>query len=828
MIIVHVLNSYSLSVLGDGTMKDVIYFDRLSSQYSEALPVGNGRLGAMVTGSINQKIIYLNEETVWYGGPRDRNNPDALGHMGEIRRLVKERKIPLAERLAQLVLTGVPESQRHYSTLGMVVLEFPEFNGNAEEYSHALDLEKATVLTSYKLNGIDYRIRVFASTPDQVIAIRIEADAPVLNFYAGIERGERVPQFSYGTHMDEVVRHNGHGLVMRGVCGGKTGLNFRGCLFGESNGKLKILGDKIVISDASAATLYVSGGTDFADPDIENTCIKLCESALHKGYIAIYQEHLKEWTPVYQRCNIQLSHLAELDTPPAMNRVFEYFEKEDKGLITNGPGSVDSLINIKDQQELEDCLILLLFKFGRYLLASSSRNCLLPASLQGIWCRDLLSIWDGKFTTNINLEMAYWPADSTNLSECFDAYFRLALRLLENGRITARKMYNCRGFVVHNNTDIWADTAVQDAGTHCSYWFSGGVWIALDMWEHYRYTCDVNFLKEAWPLLHDAARFVLDFMEEEDGELVMGVTSSPENFYYTEAGEKVSFCRMTAMDSQLIEMLFDACIQGLEVLKAEDASTEWCTVDFEQELKIARKKLRTTKIGSDGTILEWGFEAREAEPAHRHQSHLIGAYPYNGITEKKPELWEAVKASINKRIKNGGCNTGWSRAWGAGLLARLKEADRAREMIFNMVRYSCQPNLMSCCNINRTPKLMENAMPMQMDGNMGCVQAVAELLLQSYDDEIVLLPALPQGWRDGRFQGLRARGGAVVDAQWKDYKLLNAIITASADRMLVIKTGEGYCMEGPCGTCNDAGGYFRFKAVKGGCYHIFRTDETVS
>jgi alpha-L-fucosidase 2 len=488
---------------------------------------------------------------------------------------------------------------------------------------------------------------------------------------------------------------------------------------------------------------------------------------------------------LYGRVNIELENAQAVRAPLAMNRVFHAFEQDDIALLGE----------TLTWQELNDYLTLLLFAFGRFILLASSRNCALPANLQGIWCRDLLSIWDGKFTTNINLQMAYWPADSANLSACFEPYYQLAERVRQNGLVTARKMYGCRGFVLHNNTDIWADTAVQDAGAHCSYWFLGGVWIAADMWEHYRYTLDIDFLARAWPILRDALLFVLDFMEQdEDGHLVMGVTTSPESSYFTANGERVSFCRMSAMDAELILLLIRDCLEAMDALRAAGRRDVEIPDGFAAEIAAAAARIAPPRLGADGAILEWGEDVAEAEPNHRHQSHVIGAYPYNAITARHPELFTAVRKSIEKRIRNGGANTGWSRAWAAGLMARLGDGNAARDLIGSMAHESGQPNLFSCCNIRQAPKLMEDTKPMQIDGNLGVVQAVIEMLLQSHDDEIVILPALPASWQKGSFRGLVARGNVVVDAWWEGGKLTRAGVTPRVDGDVVLAVGPDYVL----------------------------------
>ncbi|MBE0686000.1 MAG: glycoside hydrolase N-terminal domain-containing protein [Anaerolineaceae bacterium] len=803
----------------DLTEKIQLIFDKPSKttsktfeKFSEVLPIGNGRLGAMIGGGLQEKHIILNEETVWYGGPRDRNNPDAFQYMDKIRSMMREGNIREAERLALVALTGTPETQRHYSTLGMIFLEFLDDVGEVENYKRVLNFDSATVTESYVMNGVAYELTAFASHPDSVIAIRVCASEPVLRFIAGIERGERVGNFSYGTHMDESVRYAPNGLVMRGTCGGETGLRFRGALFGRGNGDTVIIGDKLVFDKASEVTLFVAAATNFEFEDIENICVKRCRDALEKGFEACRLDHIAEWSPLFNNTSIHLESAEAIESPFPMNKVFEAFEKNDLSVLG---------LSADDSQTLDDYLALLLFYFGRYLLLSSSRNCALPANLQGIWCRDLLSIWDGKFTTNINLQMAYWPTDSANLSICFEPYFQFAERIRKNGTISAKKMYGCRGFVLHNNTDIWADTAVQDAGAHCSYWFVGGVWIAVDMWEHYRYTLDLDFLEGAWPIMRDALLFVLDFMEESDGELVMGVTTSPESTYYTEFGEKVSFCRMSAMDSELISLLMKDCLEAMEVLQSSGRTDVEIPIGFEDEIKTAAKKLAPVRIGVDGAILEWGIEVEEGEPGHRHQSHVIGAYPYNEITENDTELFEAVRKSIEKRIRNGGGNTSFSLAWAAGLMARFGDGNTARDMVSGMARYSGLPNLFSCCNIKNTPKLMEDNMPMMIDGNLGAVQAVIEMLLQSHNGKIAILPALPTSWNKGNFSGLVARGNVVVDAWWDAGKLTHARLTPRVDGEVTLSTGEGYYLRSSEGmVINDTDGCIQARLSKDLAYVI--------
>jgi alpha-L-fucosidase 2 len=365
---------------------------------------------------------------------------------------------------------------------------------------------------------------------------------------------------------------------------------------------------------------------------------------------------------------------------------------------------------------------------------------------------------------------------------------------------------------------------VQDAGTHCSYWFLGGVWIAVDLWEHFRYTRDLDFLARAWPILRDALLFVLDFMEEVDGQLVMGLSSSPENMYWSAEGHPLSFCAMSAMDAELIALLLQDCRQAIDILSATGGHTPDMPAGFREQIAAATAKIALPQIGADGTILEWGFEAEEVYPDHRHQSHLIGAYPYHAITERDPALFSAVRKSIEKRIQAGGVNNGWSRAWAAGLLARLGEGDTARDLLGSIVRYSALPNLFSVCNIRQVPKLMEDGKPMQIDGNLGAVQAVIEMLLQSHDDEIVLLPALPSSWQAGSFRGLVARGNVVVDACWQEGRLTTARLAPRVSGAVAIVSGQGYCLRDEQGwLMDDWQGRFQVDMRKDKVYTIERS-----
>lgn len=780
-----------------------------SSRYSEGLPFGNGRLGGLMLGGLQEKFIHINEETCWYGGPRDRINPDALANMPKIRQFMREGRVSEAEDLAVLALTGTPESQRHFTTMGIISLYFYDHRADAENYHHTLDFSTATVSQQYAMQGAEYTVEAFASAPGQVIVIRVTADKPVLNFFAGIERGERVAQFSYGTHEDESRKTGSHGVLVSGALGGAKGLDFAIAMLGQCDGELSRIGDKILVRGASSAELYIAAGTNYTGEDPAAACEERAGKALRAGYAAVREAHLATWQPLYRAAGVRSVAAAAGSGFVDAEALFRTLSGEgrESGGEQAGDGTVSNL------------LLPLLFNYGRYLLLCASYDSLLPAALQGLWCRDLLSIWDGKYTTNINLQMNYWPVDSANIPGCFSSYFDFIRRVRESGRETAERMYGCGGFVLHNNSDIWADTAVQDSGTHCSYWFSGGFWLANDLWEHYEFTRDRGFLEEAWPILADAARFAMDFMERDaEGKWVMGVTTSPENFYIDGKGQKVSFCRMTAMDSQLIGLLFRNCLEALKVLP-KDA----CAPEFAEQLEEGLLQLFPTVVSDDGLILEWGRDCREAEPNHRHLSHLIGAFPYHYINSGTPGLLKAVEKSLDKRRKAGGCNTGWGRAWAGGLYARLGRGDDARDMLMDFVSKSCQPNLFGCCNIGRAPKLMEDAMPMQLEGNMGVVSAVAEMLVQSHEDEIALLPALPSDWASGSCFGLKARGNIEIDMEWEGRELKSATLKPRVGGDVRLRVnGDISLMDRPFPHRMEGKGQISFLAEAGKEYRLSR------
>lgn len=700
-------------------MQQLTYTTSSGYDWNKALPIGNGRLGAMIYGNNISEHFQINEDSVWFGGPRNRNNKDALAHLEEVRSLILSGNIRKAEELCKYALTGTPQSEHTYQTLGDVYFDFCGRLTKGIHFRRTLDLETAvhTTVTTEESTGITYRLDSFVSHNYNCIVARFTASAPGhLDLAASLQRGS----------FYETTEHTADSLYISGNLGGGGSDFCCGMRMLSDGAFVKGIGEHLLTEHAAEVLVLITASTSFRSALPRKTVEDTLTKASLLSYEELYRDHLAEYQPYFNRMTLTLPYDKELDkltTDERLRRISP--EHPDNGLIAT------------------------YFAYGRYLLICSSRGDCLPANLQGIWCNSIDAPWGSKYTININTEMNYWPANICNLAECQMPLFKHILRMLPNGLRTAKEMYGCEGFVAHHNTDLWGDTAPQDIYIPATFWVMGAAWLCTHIWQYYLYTKDLTFLKEYYPALKEAVRFFFDFLIEADGAYVTCPSVSPENTYIMENGVSGCLTYGATMDNEILHELFGNLLSAAPLVGDTDTA-------FLEKAKEYDAKIPGIRIGKHGQIMEWQKDYDEAEPGHRHISHLWALHPAFQITpDATPELCEAAKVTLERRLASGGGHTGWSRAWIINMYARLWNRD------------ACYDNLLALLQKSTLENLLDNHPPFQIDGNFGATAGIAEMLLQSNEDRTVLLPALPKEWNAGSVTGLCGVGAVTYNLSWE-------------------------------------------------------------
>jgi alpha-L-fucosidase 2 len=720
-----------------------LWYEQPASAWTEALPMGNGRIGAMMYGSVEREHIQFNEETLWTGEPHDYAQEGAHEYLEEIRTLLFEGKQQEAHELAMQKFMSVPLHQKEYQPFGDLYIEFPG-HGSYTAYHRELDLEQAICRTRYEVGETRYEREVFISHPDQVLVVHLTT--------SGRNRLDCAVWMDAAHQQKKTYQEEGGQVLEVAVAGGA--LRGMAQLKVRTNGNLEYRGQRLLISDASEATIYMTAATNYVHyKDVSGDPAEQVQSTIsaigNKPYQRIRNDHISDYRSLFDRFDIRFGNPAR-DTLPTDTRLRMFWNDPDD------PAFVAQYV-----------------QYGRYLMISSSRSGTRPANLQGIWNDRLNPPWGSKYTTNANTGMNYWPAELTNLSDCHEPLFRLVEECAETGINTAREHYDCNGWVLHHNTDIWRGTAPINHSNH-GIWVGGSGWLSLHLWDHYLFTHDTVFLEQrAYPVMREAARFYSEFLVEDlgTGWLISTPSNSPE------IGGLVAG---PTMDHQIIRSLFRACIDASGILDADE--------DFAASLGALIPKIAPNQVGRHGQLQEWMEDIDDPENHHRHVSHLWGFYPGWEINrDQTPELVDAARQSLLFRGDEG---TGWSLAWKINYWARFLEGDRA----FDLIRMLFRPVESNSENYmgggGSYINLFDAHPPFQIDGNFGGTAGIVEMLIQSHLGRIDLLPALPSALPDGSISGVRARGGFELSFAWDDGILTEVEVLSDAGQDCRIQYGE--------------------------------------